>query len=198
MEAIYKLKEARHFLDKLKNLNKGSEKFIFNLSAFLTAWRSVIDIMLYDYIEKYFGFSREEYFKVRDFEIAAKVSGNQNAISFCKWWKKQINILNKNPLWAKRNITVHKGRPPIKINLFLQESIAMISGIAVSAAPGTSVSIETQWPGPKIEPPTAVVGRELHFDDFPTKDIIDVCEEGFLQVKDMVDEAEKKFGNNRE
>lgn len=196
MEAKNKLNEARYFLDNLKTLNKGSAEFIFNLSAFLAAWRSVIDVILYDYMKKYFGFSQEEYFDDRDFEIAARVSGNQDATLFLKWWRKQIQILKKNPLWIKRNISVHRGRPPVKIRLFMQESIAMISGLVVAVAPGAEVSIETPWPVPKIEPPTVIGEREVYFDDFPTKDITDVCEEGFQQIKEMVDDAEKKFGNS--
>jgi len=65
-----------------------------------------------------------------------------------------------------------------------------------AVAPGAEVSIETPWPGPKIEPPTVIGEREVYFDDFPTKDITDVCEEGFQQIKEMVDDAEKKFGSS--
>lgn len=196
MQVGYKLDEARYFLDKLKTLDKGSDDFMFNLSAFLTAWRSVIDVMLYDYMEKYFGFAREERFDGRDFEIAARASGNQDAIQFCDWWRAQIEVLKKNPLWRKRTISVHRGRPPLKMHMLLRESIALTPGFVVSLAPGAVVSVETPVQGIRIIPPTPRVAREVYFDDFPTKDIIDVCEEGFQQIKEMVEEAESTFGNS--
>lgn len=194
MEARYKLKETRHFLDNLKTLNKGSDEFIFNLSAFLTAWRSVIAVLLYDYMEKYFGFTREEHFGPRDFEIAARVSGNPDAISFVTWWRKQINILKQNALWMKRNINVHRGRPPVKIRLYLRESMALTSVLDVHLAPGAAITIET--PTTVVPALVSRTTRMVYFEDFPAKDIIDVCEEGFQQIKDMVDEAEMKFGNS--
>jgi len=196
MQARHKLEEARYFLDKLKTLNKGSKEFMFNLSAFLTAWRSVIDVMLYDYMEKYFGFAREERFGGRDFEIAARASRNQDAIKFGDWWRAQIEVLKKNPLWRKRTISVHRGRPPVKIHLLLPESIALTTVIVPSLAPGEALTVEKSIQRTRVISQTLKGSREIYFDDFPTKDIIDVCEEGFQQIKEMVEEAEKTFGKS--
>jgi len=49
-----KLEEARYFLEQFGKTITKPKKNRFYLSAFLHAWRSVIDIMLYDFA-KYFG-----------------------------------------------------------------------------------------------------------------------------------------------
>jgi hypothetical protein len=69
-------------------------------------------------------------------------------------------------------------------------------GLVVLLAPEAIVSIEKPAPNIQIVSPTPRAAREVYFDDFPTKDIIDVCEEGFQQIEDMIEEAEKKFGNS--
>jgi len=48
-----KLAEAEYFLRQLENSQDDKKGFDFNLSAFVVAWRSVIDIMLYDFAEKF-------------------------------------------------------------------------------------------------------------------------------------------------
>jgi hypothetical protein len=56
-----KFAEAKYFLDVLPQMANNPDGFYYNLSAFLTAWRSTLDVMLYDLAEHFsLGFSRED------------------------------------------------------------------------------------------------------------------------------------------
>lgn len=88
MEAKNKLSETRYFLNRIKRLKNKPDEFMHNLSAFLSAWRSVLDVLLYDYAEKYFGWSREDKLTQRDFEVAAKISKITDAQTFIQWYRK--------------------------------------------------------------------------------------------------------------
>lgn len=46
MDTRTKLKEAKFFLDALMETQGEIEKFNYNLSAFLNAWRSVLDVIV--------------------------------------------------------------------------------------------------------------------------------------------------------
>ena len=89
MQSEKKLAEANYFLGKLRITPQDAtheNESKYTLSAFLNAWRSIIDIILYDYSEK-FGLcvSRDEKFLARDFEIAARATNTVLALTFVQW-----------------------------------------------------------------------------------------------------------------
>ena len=101
-----KLKEANYFLSKVlspeEDPMENPEVFQYNLSAFLSAWRSVFDIMLYDYALKFFpSLTRDDYIKLDSFRLAAKAQNHEEASSFIKWYDKKFRFLKNNPLWKK-------------------------------------------------------------------------------------------------
>lgn len=102
MDAEKKIQEAEYFLNQLRNIPQDSDEFMYNLSAFLNAWRSVLDVMLYDYAEKFaLGLTRDEKITERDFEVVAKALQHTQASQFINWWRQQRNRLMQNPLWKK-------------------------------------------------------------------------------------------------
>ena len=113
-----KLAEAKFFLDRLQGAATDFDPFYYNLSAFLSAWRSTLDIMLYDFVEIFpLGFTREDAITKRDFKVAARAAQNSEAERFITWWDNQQSVLGSTPLWKKRNLNVHRGpvglaRPP--------------------------------------------------------------------------------------
>jgi hypothetical protein len=114
MDTRNKLNEAKYFLDALNRTQNTPEKFQYNLSAFLNAWRSVLDVMLYDFAEFYsLGFTREEKLTDRDFWVAARAKNLNNALRFNEWWRQKQGTLMNNPLWKKRTITAHRGYPEV-------------------------------------------------------------------------------------
>jgi len=200
LEAEHKLSEVRYFLDKMKTLKSEPEEFMHNLSAFLSAWRSVPDILLYDYAEKYFAWGREDRFNMRDLEVATRTSGLKEAQRFAQWYKKHIQSLSENPLWKKRVVTVHRGRPKVKqtYRLYLLEvkswdqerSITEIVKRDFSEViPSSKVSSIS-----KYKTPDAVVGSvEFFFEDYPDREIWEICEEAYENMRNIVKEAQNTF-----
>jgi len=81
MDTRDKLEEAQYFLNSLRD-EEDPNRFNYNLSAFLGAWRSVLDIMLYDLAEVWtLGLTREDRITDNEFSVAAKALNYSDAIS---------------------------------------------------------------------------------------------------------------------
>lgn len=175
----FKLNEAHYFFNKLVE-TKGRERTnlvlsLFYLSAFLSAWRSVIDVMLYDFAEYFdLGLTREDKMMARDFEIASKVLKRQKAFEFLRWWNKKRNDLCKKPLGLMRIIIVHRG-----YRAHMQKYKIFTSGSfgSVFATP----QHEMVFPIPS------------EISEVKFSDLIKMCREGYEEMELIVDEAEKEF-----
>ena len=129
MRAEGKLEEAKYFLDILKKVSRTittdsqwkegrdghtiEPKFKHNFSACIQALRSVFDVLLYDYAEKYFKYSpeRQEYMDENRFSIIASARGSSESKQFIKWYRqkfKEIKVRAKH-LSFVRVMTVHRG-----------------------------------------------------------------------------------------
>jgi hypothetical protein len=117
MDAVLKLDEASYFLGKLKSLEskiaessaieKTTEEFAHNLSAFVSAWRSVWEVLRHDFAEKYLKVSRDEELRGEEFE--KRLNQNPDTIPIAEWLKNKFGILEKSPLWEIRNYNIHGG-----------------------------------------------------------------------------------------
>ena len=117
MKAEDKLAEAKYFLEKLKS--SINSELGYNLSAFIQAWRSVFDVLLYDYAEQYFGYSEERKFKTtknsfREIAIVLDIQGNDKPKKFIEWYQKKEAELSKERFWTLRIFFVHRGGKSIK------------------------------------------------------------------------------------
>ncbi|MCW3984045.1 MAG: hypothetical protein NWE96_08620 [Candidatus Bathyarchaeota archaeon] len=211
MQCENKLKEARFFFNKLEKIMQDTaneEEFLYFLSAFLCSWRSVIDVMLYDYADKYhFGFSREENLVIRDFEVAARVTNNADATQFIQWLLRQQGNLSNNPLWRKRNIIIHRGYPDIVYQVYTSGSMAFSSSFVVAqptAVNGTSLLTRQDLETPALAGsavPTSVTNNvtptnvgDITFHDCPDRSALDYCREALKQMEDVVASAFQQFG----
>jgi hypothetical protein len=205
-----KLEEARYFLQKLEETpqdNAHNREFMYVLSAFLTSWRSVTDLILYDYAEKFgLGFSREDDLSLHDFELAARVTNNLQAQQFLTWFKQQAGILSNNPLWRKRNIIVHRGYPPtLRVySLYLSGSISLSASFSINQPAGSAVT--SQIPQPSATQPTPAINvpvvsspvsavPQIRFVDLPEQGVIDSCRQAMNLMQKFVDSALKQFGS---
>ena len=112
MESKRKLDEARYFLGSLEHTTEDGEEFYYNLGAFLNSWRSVLDIMPYDFAEKYqLGFTRDDRVEDYEFQMASRALNHTNALKFLKWWRQQVGKIQIDPLSRKRIDIVHHGYP---------------------------------------------------------------------------------------
>ena len=177
METRLKLKEAEYFLQKLlhpkEDPNKNPDVFRYHLSAFLSAWRSVFDIMLYDLALHYFpSLSRDDKIMYSSFRIVAKAQNHTKALQFIDWYDKKFRSLRDNPLWIKRITALHKGYPPIRIQVFVSTSSASYVTI------GGKIPVETE------------IGQMWESE---IGNILEECKEGFRMMQEVVEEAESEF-----
>lgn len=168
-----KLEEARYFLEQFGETITKPKKNRFYLSAFLHAWRSVIDIMLYDFAEYYglynFENSNKKFSSVTSFaDYIWKTDRNQKknqAVGFIEWWFGKLQEVWDSELSGMRKQVTHIG------GLKLPEFV------------------------PEISMERSSFLMYLYFQKFE-KEItvtIEACREGFKLIENIVDEAEEKF-----
>lgn len=95
----------------LKVTEQDRDEFDYYLDAFVLAWRSVLDIMLYDAAEIFsLNLSREQHIADYEFLLVARALKHTKAQAFIEWWHERAQgSLSQNPLWSKRTIISHRG-----------------------------------------------------------------------------------------
>ena len=75
------------------------------------ALRSVFDVLLYDYAEKYFKYrpERQDYMDEKRFSMIASACGSLESKKFIKWYRKKCKALGNEHLFSVRVTTVHRG-----------------------------------------------------------------------------------------
>lgn len=197
-----RLDEARYFFGHL-SLAKDDDEFYFNLSAFLNAWRSILDIMMYDFNDFFvLGFSREDEINATEFAAVANALKNTQAIEFIKWWRNKQKLLQKNELWRKRNISFHRGYPPVSEYRIYVGRTGGTSGSMypiIYPSPGLPDAAVYRTPGPLPPmvvgpiPATTIDPHTYYFTEPSDKPAIQYCNEALKLIEGIVEEAEKKF-----
>lgn len=194
MQAEDKLAEANYFLEKLRDSKEV--EFRFNLSAFIQAWRSVFDVLLYDYAEKYFKYSAERNIKTnkhkfKDIADVLENRGDSEPKKFIEWYEKKEKILRESPFWNLRIIFVHRGGA--KGNL--KRPVQVIIPVEVYVPP-SAISAGTVPPkfvyrrGKRMQVKTE---EELFIARMREIEIRRECKKVFLLMKEIVEEARKSF-----
>ena len=133
MVAEQKIEEAECFLDKITQALTRKD-FIPNLSAFLSATRSIPDYLLEDYNTK-LGLNIPLTEKL--YIDTAINQGNQIAQRFIIEYKTQLNNIYNNPLGklltTKRNISIHRTGVPIqgRIKRVIHETINISDSVGI-------------------------------------------------------------------
>lgn len=175
----FKLQEAQYFLERLQHTTTEPKINYFYLSAFLAAWRSVPDVLLYDLADYYglINYIREknppplnQRIDRNSFWYAADASKNSQVLECFEWWREKMKEVNKMELANERIVAVHKGLHPQTIFL---PPIVLDDG-------HFSLRNLAYWR--KYEGKMA--------------DVIEKCSEGFSKMESMVNEAERKFNIN--
>jgi len=181
-----KLLEAEYFFNRMKETQSDRFAFQYNLSAFLSAARSVTWIM-----QKEFG----------------------KLPRFTEWYKKiQIEMRRDGDmkfLKNKRNFTIKEKPPPLREQVDVTIRVPTVN-ITLMAYPPTVIVTRTDGTIERVEPerplspmPTKIdmipsEGKTTtewrwYFDDLPDKDIVTFCEEQLLKLKALVAECESQF-----
>jgi hypothetical protein len=93
MTAQEKIKEAEYFLRRLPSV--PIEYITFEVSAFLTSTRSVLDHLLEDYRVR-FNLGDIRHLNEEHFESKARRQGNKTALAFIKWFRSQKQHIREN------------------------------------------------------------------------------------------------------
>lgn len=202
MTARDKLEEAEYFLTKMCEIRPDQKEFLFNLSSFLSAARSVPDYLLEYFNIKYsLQIPLAEKLYPDTFEKRAKQTGNLFALSFIQWWKQKMAVLANDPMWAlltnKRHIDVHRTHAkPDLAKLRVTETITSTASIRIEKydKEGKLIEIfespkELVKPKPKEREASVV----WFFREYDKEPVISACEKYLQMMKDFVKEAEQKF-----
>ena len=120
MVAEQKTEEAEYFLEKITQAGNRRD-FVPNLSAFMSATRSIPDYILEDYNQKLgLNIPLTKTIYPRDFEKEAINQQNQTAQNFIKDYNTKLGNLYNDPigslLMTKRNIEIHRTDVAVQAN----------------------------------------------------------------------------------
>jgi hypothetical protein len=177
-ETRYKLREAKYFLERMQeNASSDRDTFTFNLSAFLSAARSVRQFLMAEY---------------------------KHVTGFNGWWgaKRQGEWPdpNKNdyrdvvdPIKAA-NVFFEDARNQVIHQRLMQPRAHFGHFRGVMLTPTGTVSLQTQDDGESQQPIPEPGGVTYYFTGFEDKDVLTLCAEYVARLDALVDECEAKFG----
>ncbi len=175
-----KLNEAQYFLGRMKAVGNDREHFRWNLSAFLSAARSVTMIMNVQYT-RFDGYKDWLTGKIK--EADSRTGGI-------------IKYLNE-----QRRLTVHIR--PLKPSAFIEVNLTMHLDIGINPAfiTGTSATLATRALPQQLKIERTAVEetrkQTYFFDDIKDRDILSICGSYIEETKAMVLECEQKFEGKR-
>jgi hypothetical protein len=199
-----KLNEARFFLSRMKDTESDREAFKYNLSAFMSAARSVRWFMWGEYKDvpdfKSWWNKKKEWIGVKrqEGDSPADIKAKLFAIS------DPIQAANAF-LEDARNLTIHernvKPRSHITVNITEPLSLrASLRGVVVRAD-GTEGGTFSEGPAqsPELSEGDVRVEWRWYFEDLPPavdalqQDVVTLSEEYLSRLEDFVAECEAKF-----
>ena len=170
-----RLLEAKYFLERMMEKQSYRDAFKYNLSAFLSAARSVTLIMQKEFNNKP-GFA--EWYCSQQ----AKMKADRTMKILCK----------------ERNITIHQQpiHPQAHIKASIAEHITITETVLAvlthadgtverykSASPTTPASLQTE----------STVKWHWYFEKIPGDDVVTVCQKYIKEIETIVTECERQF-----
>jgi hypothetical protein len=172
-----KLLEAKYFLERMTE-KQAEPDFIYNLSAFLGAARSVTLVMQ---------------------------TQHNGAAGFNKWYtqkqaemqgNKEMRLLND-----KRVMTIHKKpvRPRAHDNIRIPETVTVgeTASVVLTHADGTIERLESEPTPPPTQARPAktemTTERRWYFNELPEKDVLTICQEYIFKLNTLVEECESRL-----
>jgi len=175
-----KLLEVNYFLEQMKNTQSSRDAFKYNLSAFLSAARSVTFVMQSEF-RRVSGFN--DWYSQKQVETEGD--------DLMKFLKDKRNItVKQEPVRPRALVSVTNNEPPIIINDHMSFVIKRASGTVERSE---SIPPRPQ-PQPKAQAQTTVEWL-WYFVELPDKDVVSVCAEHVTKLESLVTECESRFHN---
>ena len=179
-EARDKLLETIYFLTRLRETRSDRAAFKHNLSALLSAARSVTYVMVLEY---------------------------KHIPGFQKWYAQKQAALRADPvaklMFDKRRVTVHFAvmRPGVEVSVRLSETLTVsesVSVVVVHSDGGTTTAESKRGSavprsasrGPRSE----TVEWRWFFDEMASRDIVSLAQDYVSQLDGLVRECGERFG----
>lgn len=202
MEAEKKLRGATYHLQRMKEMYlKNEENFIYELEAFLVKTRSIPDVLLEDFNQKFsLGMSLEKELNHKTFKERAQQLQNAQAISFIKWWKDKMKQIRSDSLgsilFGKRNISVHRKvvKPDLK-KVTLHDNIRLTDSVTVKKYDEKGKLIEEVKSPETSQKPPEPKPAEINwfFSEHPDENILEACKKLLEMIKGFIEEAKSRF-----
>ena len=212
-----KIQAAEYHLANMKEKNvKDEQHFIYEVEAFLTKIRSIPDVLLEDYNQKFgLGISLNEKLYPKIFRDKANLVKDQKirkkALDFLKWWIEEINRFSSNPLtslfFKKRNKSIH--RTELRVDLkrvTTQASINLSGSVTVIKRDkygniydaGSFNDLPDKKENRQSKPSLAKnkiedTKVEWCFSEYPNENILEACQTLLDTMKQYALDAKKKF-----
>jgi hypothetical protein len=215
IEANEKLREAKYFLEQMRRLDFmcletgmfEDKEFSYNFDGFIVAWHSVLDILRFDFAEKFsLGITRQErasrdYFRHLAEGLASKNPKDfSEAVDFYEWMSRQEDDLLKRHalLLEKRHVIAHRGIVQTGIG---EETVERDFAVNVSSAGLTALigDIVHESSTDSIPPhpgylPVKIREKRAHTcfkDDPEERSIVSICSSAYRDMAQLVANAEK-------
>jgi len=173
-----KLEEAKYFLEQMQVYVEDRKKFAFNLSAFLSAARSITFVMQSEF---------------------------KSSPGFDDWYKDKQKEMNNDGDFGFFNhlrvATIHKKPvvPHKKTEIGISETIAVSESITIRVIDkeGNVVSEQTLESEPKENKPSqetkVTVKHSWYFEERPNDDLLELWNKYIQKIEKLVEECEKQF-----
>lgn len=174
-ETKNKLNEARYFLNQMKMALSNPEILGYNLSAFVSAARSVTLVMQKE-CRGYLRFKRW-------YESKQKEMKNDSIFNFFN--KLRRYTIHINSIRMKREISVHINEPPISVFESITVKVTRNGKVLqYSSSPLTDSTLPKR--GSNVGSTQEI---KMHFEEKPQEDGIELCERHLKRIEQLVAEC---------
>lgn len=210
MAVLQQIQDAEYFLEIIR-IKHTRDEMRPNLKAFLSTARGIPDYILEDYNNN-FGLDipltddsgqRQNILNPVTFRREAKSKNNQEALKFIDFFDNEFkNLKNESVvklLFEKRNITIHRTSPSVRgeIQATITEKISISESVSV-IVPDKDGNIKQQSNTKEnkeehTKPSERIISTKWFFEDYPQREVPDVCHSLLEKMKDFAKKIYEKF-----